>query len=86
MSLAICRIDADLGPHHADTFHDDLHNDLKAGYLFVNPPFNMSDWGGEQLADGPRWKYGVPPARNANFAWGSTKDEPYSSSREVLRP
>jgi len=69
MNLAIRRIDADLGPHHADTFHNDLHKDLKADYILANPPFNMSDWGGERLTDDPRWKYGVPPASNANYAW-----------------
>lgn len=69
MNLAIRRIDADLGPHHADTFHNDLHKDLKADYILANPPFNMSDWGGERLRDDPRWKYGVPPANNANYAW-----------------
>jgi len=69
MNLAIRRIDADLGPHHADTFHHDLHKDLKADYILANPPFNMSDWGGERLRNDPRWKYGVPPASNANYAW-----------------
>jgi len=69
MNLAIRRIDADLGPHHADTFHNDLHKDLKADYILANPPFNMSDWGGERLTDDPRWKYGVPPVNNANYAW-----------------
>ncbi|GAB4248199.1 class I SAM-dependent DNA methyltransferase [Deferrisoma sp.] len=69
MNLAIRRIDANLGPHHADTFHNDLHKDLRADYLLANPPFNMSDWGGERLSDDPRWKYGVPPAGNANYAW-----------------
>ncbi len=69
MNLAIRRIDADLGPHHADTFHNDLHKDLRADYLLANPPFNMSDWGGERLRQDPRWRYGVPPANNANYAW-----------------
>jgi len=69
MNLAIRRIDADLGPHHADTFLSDLHKDLKADYILANPPFNMSDWGGERLRDDPRWRYGVPPAGNANYAW-----------------
>jgi len=69
MNLAIRRIDADLGPHHADTFHNDLHKDLRADYLLANPPFNMSDWGGERLREDPRWRYGVPPANNANYAW-----------------
>jgi len=69
MNLTIRRIDADLGPHHGDSFHEDLHKDLKADYILANPPFNMSDWGGERLPDDPRWKYGVPPSGNANYAW-----------------
>jgi len=69
MNLAIRGIDNDLGPEPADSFHHDLHPDLKADYILANPPFNMSDWGGERLKDDPRWKYGVPPAGNANFAW-----------------
>ena len=50
-------------------FHRDPHPDLKADYVLANPPFNDSDWGGERLKDDVRWKYGPPPARNANFAW-----------------
>ena len=69
MNLAIRGIEADLGPRWGDTFHDDLHPDLKADFILANPPFNISDWGGDQLRDDPRWKYGVPPAGNANFAW-----------------
>ncbi|MGP8064507.1 MAG: type I restriction-modification system subunit M [Acidimicrobiales bacterium] len=69
MNLAIRGIEADLGPRWGDTFHDDLHPDLKADYVLANPPFNISDWGGDQLRDDARWKYGVPPAGNANFAW-----------------
>lgn len=70
MNLAIRGIDGDLGPHHADSFHNDLHKDLKADFILANPPFNMSDWGGERLRDDVRWKqFGVPPAGNANFAW-----------------
>ena len=69
MNLAIRRIDADLGPHHADSFLNDLHKDLKADFILANPPFNMSDWGGDRLQDDPRWKYGVPPTGNANYAW-----------------
>ena len=69
MNLAIRGLDADLGPHHADTFHNDLHKDLKADYILANPPFNMSDWGGDRLKKDVRWKYGVPPANNANYAW-----------------
>ncbi len=69
MNLAIRGIDADLGKEHADSFHRDLHPDLKADYILANPPFNMSDWGGERLREDARWKYGVPPVGNANFAW-----------------
>ncbi len=69
MNLAIRGIDGNLGPEHADSFHRDLHKDLKADYILANPPFNSSDWGGERLREDVRWKYGIPPAGNANFAW-----------------
>ena len=69
MNLAIRGIEADLGPRWADTFHNDLHPDLKVEYALANPQFNDSDWGGDLLRDDPRWKYGVPPAGNANYAW-----------------
>ncbi len=69
MNLAIRSIEANLGPENADSFHRDLHPDLKADFILANPPFNMSDWGGERLGDDVRWKYGVPPVGNANFAW-----------------
>lgn len=67
MNLAIRGIDADI--KHGDTFHDDQLPDLKADYVLANPPFNMSDWGGDRLKDDRRWVYGVPPTGNANFAW-----------------
>ena len=69
MNLAIRGIEANLGGEHADSFHRDLHKDLKADYVIANPPFNDSDWGGENLREDVRWKYGVPPTGNANFAW-----------------
>jgi type I restriction enzyme M protein len=69
MNLAIHHIDGDIGPHAADTFHHNLHPDLKADTILANPPFNISDWGGDLLADDKRWQYGVPPAGNANYAW-----------------
>ena len=69
MNLAIRGIEGDLGEEPADSFHRDLHKDLKADFILANPPFNMSDWGGERLREDVRWKYGVPPAGNANFAW-----------------
>ena len=68
MNLAIRGIDASMIAE-GDTFHNDRHPDLKADYILANPPFNVSDWGGDQLADDKRWAYGVPPKRNANFAW-----------------
>ena len=69
MNLAIRQIENNLGKEHADTFHRDLHPDLKADFILANPPFNMSDWGGERLKNDKRWKFGTPPAGNANFAW-----------------
>lgn len=69
MNLAIRGLEANLGKHNADSFHDDQHKTLKANYILANPPFNVSDWGGERLQDDVRWKYGVPPTGNANFAW-----------------
>lgn len=69
MNLAIRGIDGNLGAEPADSFHRDLHKDLKADYILANPPFNISDWGGERLRDDARWSYGVPPAGNANYAW-----------------
>lgn len=69
MNLAIRGISANLGGTHADTFHNDLHPDLKADYILANPPFNISDWGVERLQDDVRWKYGVPPSGNANYGW-----------------
>ena len=69
MNLAIRGIDGNLGPYAADSFHDDLHPDLKADFILANPPFNISDWGGNLLAEDKRWQYGLPPTGNANFAW-----------------
>lgn len=68
MNLAIRGIDAKI--ELGDTFHNDRHKDLKADYIIANPPFNISDWGGERLQDSNHmWKYGVPPSGNANYAW-----------------
>jgi type I restriction enzyme M protein len=68
MNLAIRGIDARL--ELGDTLLNDKHPDLKADYVMVNPPFNVSDWSGEQLRDDVRWKeYGAPPVGNANYAW-----------------
>src|SRR5438093_9863461 len=69
MNLAIRGIEGDLGDEPADSFHRDLHKDLKADYILANPPFNMSDWGGDRVRDDVRWKFGAPPVGNANFAW-----------------
>ena len=69
MNLAIRGIEANLGQFNADTFFNDCHPTLKADFIMANPPFNLSDWGADRLAEDQRWKYGVPPAGNANFAW-----------------
>lgn len=69
MNLAIRGIEANLGKHYADTFFDDQHPQLKADFILANPPFNLSNWGGDKLTNDKRWVYGVPPAGNANFAW-----------------
>lgn len=69
MNLAIRGLEANLGKHNADSFHDDQHKTLKANYILANPPFNVSDWGGERIQDDIRWRYGIPPVGNANFAW-----------------
>ena len=69
INMAIRGISADFGKHHADSFHNDLHKTLKADFILANPPFNLSGWGQEKLQEDVRWKYGTPPAGNANFAW-----------------
>lgn len=67
MNLAIRGIDADLGPRDGDTFGNDLHKTLRADFILANPPFNVSDYA--LNPEDPRWKYGVPPKGNANYAW-----------------
>src|SRR2546430_16702934 len=67
MNLAIRGIEGHV--EQGDTLHEDKLPDLRADFVLANPPFNMSDWGGELLKGDPRWKYGAPPAGNANFAW-----------------
>ncbi len=67
MNLAIRGIEANI--KLGDSFHEDNHKDLKADFIIANPPFNISDWGGQVLTDDVRWKYGVPPTGNANYAW-----------------
>ena len=67
MNLAIRGIEGQIA--HGDSFHNDRHPDLRADFILANPPFNVSDWGGDRLRDDQRWEYGVPPVGNANFAW-----------------
>lgn len=69
MNLAIRGLEGNLGPNHADSFHNDVHKTLKSDFVMANPPFNISDWGGEQLVDDVRWNFGIPPKGNANYAW-----------------
>ena len=69
MNLAIRGIDANIQWNPEGSFHNDAHKDLRADFVMANPPFNDSDWGGKRLKDDARWKYGVPPKGNANFAW-----------------
>ena len=68
MNLAIRSMYGDLGKYAADTFTEDLHKDLKADYILANPPFNF-EWDRDKVEDDPRWKYGLPPKNNANYAW-----------------
>jgi type I restriction enzyme M protein len=67
MNLAMRGIEARIA--HGDSFHDDQHPDLKADFVLANPPFNNSEWRGDLLQADKRWKYGVPPKGNANYAW-----------------
>ncbi len=69
INMAIRGIEADLGPYHADTFTNDLHPTLRADFILANPPFNYHPWNQEKLVDDVRWKYGLPPAGNGNYAW-----------------
>ena len=69
MNLAVRGIDADIRWNNEGSFHKDELQDLKADFILANPPFNISDWGGERLREDARWKFGVPPAGNANYAW-----------------
>lgn len=68
MNLGIRGIEADLGSYN-DTFSADQHKNEKFDYILANPPFNLKNWGGENLREDPRWEYGTPPTGNANFAW-----------------
>lgn len=69
MNLAVQGIDADIRWNNEGSFHRDEFLDLKADFILANPPFNISDWGGDRLADDVRWKFGTPPKGNANFGW-----------------
>ena len=69
MNLAVRGIEGDIKWNSEGSFHKDELPDLRADYVLANPPFNISDWGGQRLREDARWKYGIPPASNANFAW-----------------
>jgi type I restriction enzyme M protein len=69
MNLAVHGLDGDLGQSYGSSFTNDQHKTLRADYILANPPFNISDWDGDKLADDPRWVHGIPPKGNANFAW-----------------
>ena len=69
MNLAVRGIDADIKWNTEGTFHKNELADLRFDFILANPPFNISDWGGDRLREDARWKYGIPPAGNANYAW-----------------
>lgn len=69
MNLAVRGIDSDIRWNNEGSFHKDELRDLKADYILANPPFNVSDWGGDRLREDVRWTFGVPPVGNANYAW-----------------
>ncbi|MBI1308628.1 MAG: N-6 DNA methylase [Proteobacteria bacterium] len=69
MNLAVRGIYADIKWNNEGSFHKNELRDLRADYIMANPPFNVSDWGGDRLKDDVRWKFGIPPVGNANFGW-----------------
>jgi type I restriction enzyme M protein len=69
MNMAIRGIEAHIKWNEQGSFQNDAFKDLKADYILANPPFNDDDWGGDRLREDVRWKFGVPPTGNANFAW-----------------
>jgi type I restriction enzyme M protein len=69
MNLAVRGIDADIRWNNEGSFHRDELKDLRFDYVLANPPFNVSDWGGDRIREDARWKFGVPPVGNANYAW-----------------
>ena len=69
MNLAVRGIDAEIAWNNEGSFHRDAFPDLRADYILANPPFNISDWGGERITEDARWVHGAPPKGNANFGW-----------------
>ena len=69
MNLAVRGIDSDIRWNNEGTFHKDELRDTKFDFAMANPPFNISDWGGDRLREDPRWQFGIPPVGNANYAW-----------------
>lgn len=69
MNLAVRGIDSDIRWNNEGSFHKDELRDLKADFILANPPFNISDWGGDRLREDVRWMFGAPPVSNANYAW-----------------
>lgn len=69
MNLAVRGIDSDIRWNNEGTFHKDELRDVKFDFAMANPPFNISDWGGDRLREDPRWQFGIPPIGNANYAW-----------------
>src|SRR5271166_4989127 len=69
MNLAVRGIDADIRWNNEGSFHKDELKDLRFDYILANPPFNISDWGGDRLREDARWTFGAPPVGNANYAW-----------------
>jgi type I restriction enzyme M protein len=69
MNMAIRGMDYDFGKEPASTYTRSQHPDLRADFIMANPPFNMKEWNAGVKDDDPRWKYGIPPGGNANFAW-----------------
>ena len=69
MNLAVRGIDCDIRWNNEGSFHKDELRDLKFDVILANPPFNVSDWGGDRLREDVRWSFGAPPTGNANYAW-----------------
>ena len=86
MNLAVRGIDADIRWNNEGSFHKDELQDLKADFILANLPFNISDWGGDRLREDARWKFGVPPVGNANYAWLQSVDNPGRSTGVHARP